>query len=59
MVDGDATGVGFHGEPASHKTTWDAVAVADKLQKEIFVDNGLDGVTVVVRDHGHQAEGIS
>jgi hypothetical protein len=35
------------------------VAVADKLQKEIFVDNGLDGVTVVVRDHGHQAEGIS
>jgi hypothetical protein len=41
MVDGYGTGVGFHREPWSHKTMRDTVAIAIKLQTEIFVDQWL------------------
>src|SRR5208283_3805356 len=55
MVDGDGTGIGFHREPVSDKTMRDAIAIAIELQPEIFVDQGLHRVTVIVRDHRQRA----
>ena len=58
MVDGDGTGIGFHREPVSDKAMRDTVAVAIELQAEIFVDQGLRSVPVIVRDHRQRAQGI-
>jgi hypothetical protein len=35
-----------------------AVAIAIELQTKILVDQGLDGVAVIVRDHWQRAQGI-
>ena len=51
MKDSNGAGIGFHREPASYKTMRDTVAVAIELQTEIFVDQCLDGVAVIVRDY--------
>ena len=55
MVDGNGTGIGFHRELLSHKAMWNAVAVAIEPQAEIFVDQRLCRVTVIVWDHWQRA----
>ena len=58
IVDGDGTGVGFHRETAADKAMRHAVAIAIELQAQIFVDQRLDGVAIIIRDDRQRAEGI-
>ena len=48
----------FTREPAADKAMRHAVAIAVELQAEIFVDQRLDGVAIVVRDDRQRAQGF-
>ena len=52
MVNSHRTGIGFHSEPLPDITRRHAVLIAVKLQAQVFVDERLGGVAVVVDQQG-------
>src|ERR1019366_9158772 len=56
VIDGDRTGIGFEGEPASDETMRHAVAIAVELQTDVFMHQRLDGISVVGHDDRQRTE---
>ena len=58
IVDGDRTGVGLQRETAADEAMGHAVAIAVELQAQVFVNQRLDGVAIILRNDRQRAEGI-
>ena len=58
VVDGDGTGIGFEREAAAHKTRGHTVAVPIEVQTEVFVDERLHLVAIVIGDDRQGAQSI-
>ncbi len=60
VVDGDGTGIGFEREAAAYKTRGHTVAVSVEVQTEVFVDERLYLVAIVIGDdrQGAQSTGL-
>jgi hypothetical protein len=51
-------GIGFERESAAHKTRGHTVAVSIEVQTQVFVDERLHLVAIVIGNDGQGAEGI-